>query len=803
MKMKQNFTRILALLLVLCLLFSGCSTRETQEAGNQVTELPATPSANEGESAGAGENTPDLEGTPAGTSFGVPAETGDPGEAETPLPNTTSPAGTNTPDKTVTKSPNKTPAPTVKPSANPFDPEIFKQNKPNQYKSYPSVSNITSGISWPSGQALPIFAAPAATMDTISVANLTEDEQLAFSAFQGIVNKKQPRVYLLDENPDEGALTWANTPTVNLKKRNTYNKAKRYDLIKKYAGELKGVILYSTVKSPHYRNLASTVANIKGAIPVTSSVYNSLKANGIHLTVLVDLTTLQYTNAVDIYNYMYNQYWKSCEKRLIISSNPQTDYHHTRDIAAATGAAVVYLDCMNSSQKAVFQKFLGDMKAGQALVMGWYSSERSGIATATGYGIGTIPADFYISGTVYGGTDHKIQIPAVPNKPNLENKVYVAVYLSDGDNIQYTQRAMRKFWDEYAPSRGRVAMNWTISPALVDIGPGLLNYYYTNSTSKECFVAGPSGLGYLLPYNTLQEAGAPVGNNLTNISYMNGYTSLTETYLQRAGLRVLTIWDNATTDQRKSYAKNCRYLYGATVQHFQNKASVSGSVVDGRIRFDKMVSAYEGSYSNLYYSIANQIRNWNGNSPLFLSYQVDIWNEMKPDRIVQLYNQLKSEFPNQFEFIRADHFFALYNEANQLPFNLSMSAKTSVTASDSSVSPNRVKDGTPVTLWSSSKAGEKWLKFDLGGTYKLSRYVIRHAGENGMQKNYNTRAYRVQISTNGTSWSTIDTYKENQSNVTDIQVPAVSARYVRILIDDPGTDGVARIADVELYGTRS
>ena len=83
----------------------------------------------------------------------------------------------------------------------------------------------------------------------------------------------------------------------------------------------------------------------------------------------------------------------------------------------------------------------------------------------------------------------------MPRKPKLDNKAYVAVFISDGDNIQYTQRAMRRIWDRAAPHRGKVPLNWTIAPGLVDIGPGILNYYYTTATEKDCFVTGPTGMG--------------------------------------------------------------------------------------------------------------------------------------------------------------------------------------------------------------------------------------------------------------------------------------------------------------------
>ena len=659
----------------------------------------------------------------------------------------------------------------------------------NLYSGYPPVSNISSGISWPGGQALPTFATPDSPLDTILIQSLSADEQITFSALQGLINKTKPRVYLLDSGADEGTYTWANTSLVGFTSRILYSKANRYNLIGKYANQLAGVVLYDPSISIHYRNLASTVAGLRNAIPVTPAIYAALAGQGINLGVVVDLTSLSYTRATDIYNYLYDTYWPECNKRVIVSANPDDngDLSHTRDIAAATGGAVVWLSTTSTSQRNVLRRFLADMTPGEAIVLGWYTTERSGIVTATSYGIGTIPADFFISGSVYGGTDHRIRIPPVPTKPDLQSKIYICLIISDGDNAQYVQRAMRKIWDQNTASRGIYPLNWTISPGMVDLGPALLNYYYTTATAKDCFVAGPSGMGYIMPVNTLNENGAPVGTQLSDPAATDAYTRLTETYMQRAGLRVLTVWDNATSMHRASYEHNVRNLYGATVQLFAGSSTVVPSIENNRIRFDRLVTAYAGDYNSLRNSLNSEINGWTGTEPLFLSAQVSIWGEMKPNRIVDLCNDLNAQHPGMIEIVRADHYFNLFNQAHDLPFNLSMSAQTTVTGSPGSANASLARDGTPYTMWSSSASGTPSLTFDFGEPYNLSRYVIRHAGDSGLSQALNTSGYRFQVSADGRLWATIDTRVGNTANVTDVEFPLVTAQYARILIDDPGS----------------
>jgi hypothetical protein len=680
----------------------------------------------------------------------------------------------------------------------------FAQDVPvNCYKPYPRVAEMAEGTSWPKGQALPTFATPAAVLDTITVQDLSRDEQILFSSLQGQVNRQQPRIYLLNERADEGRDTWANTGTMSLGERKRYGRRNKYEIVRKYVGEVQGAVLYDPAISPHYRNLAGTVAALNHALPVTAEILVEMKRHGIELEVLVDLTTLGLVTPIDIYTHLYEHYWNKCVKRLIVSAKPFDrggDLHHTRDIAAACGAAVVWLDTLIPEERGLLRKFFAEMQAGDAIVLGWYATERSGITTASEFGIGTMPADFYVSGSVYSGTSHQIKIPVVPKMPTLANKVYVALFISDGDNIQYTQHAMRKIWDQNARHRGRIPLNWTIAPGLVDIGPGILNYYYTTATANDCFVTGPSGMGYLMPFNTLDEPGAPVGNYLKDSARMDGYAELTETYLQRSGLRVVTIWDNATPMQRASYTKHCRNLYGATVQNFRDVRSVAASVENNRVRFDKLVIPYASTYEHLHSSLAREIRRWDGKSPRFLSYQADVWHELKPDRLVQLHDHLMEEFPDKVKFVRADHYFNLYNQANGLPFNLCLSDKTRATVGAGTL--ETIIDGTPATLWAADETGPQDLLLDFGAAFEISRYVIRHAGDHGMNREHNTREFNVSVSIDGNEWSHLHRISENYHQVSDFEFPALRARYLKISIVDPGVDSTARVADIEVFGTR-
>ncbi|MET8044334.1 discoidin domain-containing protein [Micromonospora sp. NPDC005215] len=96
----------------------------------------------------------------------------------------------------------------------------------------------------------------------------------------------------------------------------------------------------------------------------------------------------------------------------------------------------------------------------------------------------------------------------------------------------------------------------------------------------------------------------------------------------------------------------------------------------------------------------------------------------------------------------------------------------------------------------------KWLQVDLGSTQNINRLVVQHAGAGGEDAAWNTRDFNLQVSTNGTSWTTVANVTGNTANTTTHTIAATQARYVRINVTNGGTsgNGAARIYEFEVYG---
>ena len=662
---------------------------------------------------------------------------------------------------------------------------------------------------WPEDRVFPAFAQPEEPLIAFPGDLLPGEEMTALACLQGFANAIEPRAVILDGDVTE----WLNEYGYE------YVVAGRddaYGYIRDLAADsVAGAVLYSTERSAEYLNLASSVGNTMNAVPLTAELHEKWKEQGIDLPVLADLTALPYTETADIYRYLYDNYWQDCTHRILVIQRTDLKYH-MRDLASAVGGAVVYLSCAGGEETKLIKQFLNDMTPGESILTGWYAGqEKELMSTAARCGLSCVPSDFFSNATVYG-QDMMIQTPSVPDQPALKNKIYIAYFLSDGDNVQYDMHAMRSYWNANGANRGKVAVNWTVSPALADLAPGMLNYYYSTATDKECFVCGPSGLGYTVPINTF---GGDTGNQFKSDEKFSAYVRMTDRYLQRSGLRVVTIWDNLTAAQRKIYASEGDYLYGLTVQHFTDSSlrlRYTGVVND--TLFIQLTPAYFASNpegTTPLTQVENDIKSavdylkYDGGAPVFVATQIDTWAFHNIADVVALERDL-SEYYTRFygrdvvEFVRADHFYNLYYEAHGLPQDITLKPELNAASTSNGGDAMLTTDGAcrADSVWEAAEPGEQSVTYSLGADYEIGEVDLYHAQTAGLDASLNTAAFRVAISADGESWTTAAEVKGNTDARSVVRFKPVTGKYVKVTVTEPGADGIARIADIDIYGNK-
>ena len=467
-------------------------------------------------------------------------------------------------------------------------------------------------------------------------------ENYLFSSLKGIVNKTRPRLFSYEGDAfAEGPYAWVNS--LNL--QYIEHAADRWELIDKYLDEISGLVVYDPGQL-HTANLACVIANQQNALVCAPTLLFRLTAAPYNLPVLTDLRGV-YNSKMEVYNALYNNWWPNLDHRAAIGISPDNHQASVREYAVATGLATLWLDPDNSEEDALLRKFLSDMGAGTCW-LGWWPEEAAGVGRASEYGVATVASDYACNLTVHSGMPRVINIKEPPAKPELRNKLYIAFILSDGDNLQYVEHLMRKLWAN--TDRGKVPMGWTVSPAMVDAMPGALNYYHETSTDNDCLISGPSGYGYAYP------------NYYTDSDALATYVKRTEAYNQKAGLRVITVWNTITgginQNVGEAFAANSSTLLGLTAQNTGGGLTIYNSSLPGMALSCNYCTGEEAMQNH----IASAASGWDGNSPRFIIIQAQPWTDVKPTNFMNVANSLGSDY----EVVRPDHLFQLLREYNGL-----------------------------------------------------------------------------------------------------------------------------------------
>lgn len=677
-----------------------------------------------------------------------------------------------------------------------------------------------SGITWGVEDELPTFAPITATqsnpMDSF-VANDSMDKsnstdrlntdhavRYAMVTLQGIVNRTRPQI-IVQENREEGQDVWPN----ELVGEGKYKKTTDYIyMINKYKSYIKGMVVYNS-NIGATKNVATSIAGVEDCIAVDSGLADELKKK-CGLEVKIDLNKeSSIKDDLSAYNYLYDNYYKNgkLNHRLLVGLNPDAHVPYNRDIAVATKSAVFWLEPDNNEQRAVLDKFFDLATPGVTYNLGWWPSEDSGICYATKKGVASIPSDWFENMTVYMAGEKKFDIPEVPAKPKLENKIYVAFAVSDGDNTAYNEHVMRIRWGE--EKRQTYPISWTVSPALYYCAPQMLNYYH-QTAGKDMLISGPSGMGYTKAtrWRTIPE-------------FFQKNMAATDEIFEKTGLNVVTIWDRISEDCYEEYTSNMNSLLGVAINNNGfNDADKNNSdsmyngeflyyPAWGEIKYKNdtpilglgwpfgYASGKECS-EHMYNALADMAKNYNGSKPEFRMAQFVAW-DANVAQITEVADKLNQNYPGKFEFVRADHMYMLANEYNNVPYNLALQQKA-VSSNESSDASN-ANDGTISTGWEDANSDDKWYQVDLGTQSRITRYVLKNARTGYYAASQNTKSYSFEYSMDGMHWRTAETITDNSEDIIYSELRnAITARYVRIKFLDAGFDGVARIQDLEVYG---
>ena len=516
----------------------------------------------------------------------------------------------------------------------------------------------TAQITWPAGQLLPTFPAPAETQTLITLNNNTDAEMYLFSSLKGLINRTQPRIFSYEGDQfAEGDTYWLDKLGVK------YARATPWNVLTKYKSEISGIIVYDNALN-HTVNLAARLAKDYNALIVAPSLVERLTSAPYNFPVLLDLRGM-FTSKLEVYQHLYDNYWADTDRRILISLSPDHHQASLREYAVALGAAVIWLDPNSGNNRAGESKLLNDflsMMPPGSNILGWWPEEAVGVTRVSNFGFTTIPSDYSTNLTFHSGTSRLIEPRPMPPKPVLENKIYVAFIISDGDNLQYIEHRMPTFWRN--SDRGSVPIGWTVSPSMVDAMPAALNYYHQSATDNDNLISGPSGYGYTYPNNW-------VSNSLQDA--LADFAAKVEEYNVAAGLRVITIWNTITGGIGNTvgniFADNTSTLLGLTAQN--TGSAVPPTIYKQTLPAQRLSCNYCTGEQAMKDHIISASNGWNGASPRFAIIQANPWNtEVNPTGFKNVRNFFNSgDYAGKYVFVRPDHIFQLMREYYGLPVN--------------------------------------------------------------------------------------------------------------------------------------
>lgn len=393
------------------------------------------------------------------------------------------------------------------------------------------MSDYTADLLWPASKMLPVFQTPQ-HLDIYDIRGASRDIQLTVTTMAGVLNRPQPRIYLITGDDDLFWLKQAlhtipqDTPAFS-------NNDVLGAMLTAYRQPIQGLIVYDPAMIDTV-NVATTLAGQRDGIVASPSQVQAL-ANTFHLPVLVDLRNYKWRTRLQAYHWAQQNLLSHASSRLVAGLAPAT-ITGLRSFLVATRTFVYWLDSRNYgpdfsdgllSERALMRQILASFSPGM-LHLGWFIDESSGVSLTSRVAMGVLASDYCINLEVWSGV--RPQIPAVAQSassvdvPQASQKVYLSFTISDGDNLQYCQHRMLRLWHDQV--RGSLPIGWTISLALMEAAPALAAYYMNSATTDDELIAGPSGAAYMFPAHWPTEYLAPFLQRTGRLMRAMGLTTL-------------------------------------------------------------------------------------------------------------------------------------------------------------------------------------------------------------------------------------------------------------------------------------
>ncbi len=332
------------------------------------------------------------------------------------------------------------------------------------------------------------------------VSHADRDVNALLVALQGIVNRRGPRLYLLNPtNPPGYDEMWLQY----LRDRGYTGEPERLadplQALRRFRGEVRGLIVWDP-KLPGSQHSAWMLAGLRDALPASPEV-----APRTGLPVVEDLRG-RWRRNVEAYRYVYDRYWPQMSHHLLAWEYPLNTALLSRDFMVQHKVFLFWVSSYGDREEGAdppaereLAEELLRRTPGNVPVMGWPMyltrgmEEYTAVRLLSEYGKWVPGTGFCSNVSVHSAVRppeavFRQRFRREPPAPVAlqPGQVYLSLNILDsGDAHWYWQLYQRGIWAD--PARGSVPIGYGMNVTLLDTLPAVAQWYYEKMTPNDSF----------------------------------------------------------------------------------------------------------------------------------------------------------------------------------------------------------------------------------------------------------------------------------------------------------------------------
>ena len=328
----------------------------------------------------------------------------------------------------------------------------------------------------------------ADTVYTVDASKLSHSLWVTLESLQGILAQKEAKIFIYSDNKLRNDWFDDMKKTCNF---NVVNITDPWELLKMFKDEFDSKYIFYTKTGEDEKDTSINVACALSALNKNIIVSDEIEAEAIShgYTRLLDATTM---STADI----FNKYKDQLNNTMFINQKPSNI--NLRDYAIASKTLI---GCLETVDEALKQPIVDWLKK-DSVVLGWNDGtggEMKFVKWLTENQLELLPSDNCVDLSFYSAYNpnklYKQKRKSKEITPQ-KNKHYLAMVMSDGDNLHWLQGDFKSESWFGSPYRGQFPVNWTISPSTYDLNASVLDYLYGQMSDNDYFVTAPSGFAY-------------------------------------------------------------------------------------------------------------------------------------------------------------------------------------------------------------------------------------------------------------------------------------------------------------------